>query len=219
MSKIVVVSPHLDDGVFSTGDMLASESNATVVTLFSGMPGQDGVTDYDKMTGFESSYEAMRSRIDEDIQATAALGVAFKHLPFYDSQYKQVNSYAKMKKELANVLYDADVIYFPVGMRHSDHEQARNLVVDYMLQHPNKDYYAYEELPYRIIEPNLAKEIIDDLSEIYGFDFELMNPRKVSSKKILAVHRYKSQMDTGEITPYTVLAPERHWRVIRYEND
>lgn len=219
MSRVVVVSPHLDDGVFSTGDMLAGESNALVLTVFAGVPEKTLQTDYDKSTGFSNSKSAMLSRREEDTQATAALGVEYKHLPFLDGQYNVETDKYEILMEVSKVLDEADVIYMPVGMKHPDHEHTRDFVLAYRLLHQEKLYFLYEELPYRVIEPNLAKEILEEVPIFDTYHLELMNPRKVTNKKILAVSRYRSQMDTGDISPYTVLVPERHWKVTKNEQN
>lgn len=219
LSKIVVVSPHLDDGIFSTGDMLATESNAAVVTIFSGIPRMDTATEYDKATGFTTSQQAMRSRRDEDIQAAHHLGVEFVHFDYLDSQYSDESyDFEDMYKRLELFLKDADVIYSPVGLKHPDHQITRELVLSYMQKNPQKVYFMYEEMPYWVMNPNEAAGVLKEISEVFNVSFEYMNPRKLTSAKIFAVNRYKSQINTGDISPYTLLVPERHWRIINETN-
>ena len=86
--RTLVVSPHLDDAVLSCGEFLSAASDATVVTVFAGMPADCGVsTDYDRQCGFVSAEHAMRTRWQEDRAALATLGVELMHLPCVDSQY------------------------------------------------------------------------------------------------------------------------------------
>lgn len=213
MSRVIVVSPHLDDAVFSAGNILAHETNAKVVTIFAGDIESTGATQYDYAAGFASSAEAMQIRKEEDRRATAALGVQYEHMPFHDVQYGLAQKPTLMKRMLAETLREADVIYGPLGLKHPDHVKARELVINYWLNHREKQLYLYEDLPYRVIEPIDAQNALVALYDAYGIKVEYNTPLPVSQQKVLAVHQYASQMNTGDITPYTVLVPERIWRV------
>jgi LmbE family N-acetylglucosaminyl deacetylase len=84
---IAVVSPHLDDAVFSVGatiaDLRAAGRNVTVVTAFAGNPESDAPpSPWDARCGFTSAAESAATRRDEDRRASALLGVEFEWLPF-----------------------------------------------------------------------------------------------------------------------------------------
>lgn len=215
MSKIAVVSSHLDDGIFSCGDMLSHEKNTFVITVFAGIPKDENIiTDYDLKTGFDSSHNAMIERQGEDIQACCHLGAAFIHLPFYDFQYGLENNVSDIISELS-ILSEYDIIYAPFGVKHPDHIMTNDIVMTVWLSFDVRpDLYLYEELPYRIIEPKESIDRIDEIKKKYGCDLEYKNSYiNPTSDKVFAIHKYKSQLNIGDISAYTVLVPERHWRV------
>ena len=59
----VVISPHLDDAVFSCGDWLATHPGAIVMTVFAGVP-RDGAlhTEWDNRCGFADASHAILAR-------------------------------------------------------------------------------------------------------------------------------------------------------------
>src|SRR4051812_33085440 len=85
---MVVISPHLDDAVFSCGEWLAGHPGATVVTVFAGVPTVgDRLTEWDARCGFGSAAEAVMVRRDEDRRAQALVEADAVWLDFTDSQY------------------------------------------------------------------------------------------------------------------------------------
>lgn len=64
-----VVSPHLDDAVFSCGRFLASRPGAVVCTVFCGAPEPPMQTPWDTSAGHRDWSEAMSARIAEDERA------------------------------------------------------------------------------------------------------------------------------------------------------
>src|SRR4051812_28581985 len=85
---IVVVSPHLDDGVLSCGGLLAGRPRSTVVTVFAGRPETPRpLTPWDAAGGFSPDDDVMAARRQEDTSACAAVGATPVWLPFLDAQY------------------------------------------------------------------------------------------------------------------------------------
>jgi LmbE family N-acetylglucosaminyl deacetylase len=123
--RLVVVSPHLDDGAFSCGSLIAAYAllmPVVVVTVFHG--------------------EAVRR--DEDIAACALLGAEHVHLGLLPGVFDE---------ELRSVLLDSlsstvgdgrDRVVAPVGIRHADHQAVAAACADLA------DVW-YEELPYRVL--------------------------------------------------------------------
>ncbi|MDR5780666.1 PIG-L family deacetylase [Caballeronia sp. LZ065] len=85
--RLLVISPHLDDAVFSCGALLAAGTDALVCTVFAGTPEMPMVTGWDTACGFSDAHQAMEARRAEDIAALEILGARARHLSFLDSQY------------------------------------------------------------------------------------------------------------------------------------
>lgn len=60
---ILIVSPHLDDAVFSCGELMAQHAGAIVVTVFSAAPPAfNHLTAWDATCGFQTTAQAVASR-------------------------------------------------------------------------------------------------------------------------------------------------------------
>src|SRR2546425_11691806 len=72
-AQVLVLSPHLDDAVFSCGGLLAELQDPRVATVFAGFPPPDlPLQDWDAACGFRSGGEAGTAR---PRGGDAALGV------------------------------------------------------------------------------------------------------------------------------------------------
>lgn len=70
-TRLLVVAPHLDDGVLSCGLSLAAHPAAVVCTAFAAPPEENMTTDWDRHAGFADAFEAMQARNAEDLRALA----------------------------------------------------------------------------------------------------------------------------------------------------
>jgi GlcNAc-PI de-N-acetylase len=85
--RLLVISPHFDDAVFSCGAMLAANRDAGVCTVFSGCPESTVSTSWDVQCGFDDASHAMQERILEDDRALKILGSRPARAGFLDAQY------------------------------------------------------------------------------------------------------------------------------------
>ncbi|MCH2488188.1 MAG: PIG-L family deacetylase, partial [Erythrobacter sp.] len=91
MSRVLAISPHLDDAVFSAGGTLAEHAMAgdevTVLTCFTGnVPEPTGFAlacQLDKGLAPDIDYMALRR--DEDHDACAKIGATALHWPFLEA--------------------------------------------------------------------------------------------------------------------------------------
>lgn len=112
MSRLLAVSPHLDDAVFSAGGTLALRAregwDVTVATCFTlTMPDPQGFAlacQLDKGLGPEVDYMALRR--EEDRDACAAIGATARHLPFPEAPHR---GYASARALFAGVRPDDDI--------------------------------------------------------------------------------------------------------------
>ncbi len=153
--RTLVVSAHLDDGILSCGEFLSASRNATVLTVFAGMPGDVGVlTDYDRQCGFASAGQAMHTRREEDRRALSMIGAGIAHLAFKDSQYERLPDVEDMAQVLTGALIHPqwDTVVMPMGLFHCDHERVSDAcmrVARHALASPSKQWILYEDVPYR----------------------------------------------------------------------
>lgn len=195
---MIVLSPHLDDAVWSAHGLL---EGATVVTICAGIPPEDaGPTQFDVRAGFQSGADAVRARRAEDLAAAARVGYTAVHLDVLDSGYGG----GDIAVAAAGVLERAagHTVVGPVGLRHPDHHavaSAFRTVARALDLHA----WMYEDLPYAYVWPeNLAPALT--LAEIG----EVTITRLSAPAKRDAVEEYQSQTKGAHMD--AILAPERY---------
>jgi len=219
---IFVVSPHLDDAVLSVGEWIYRERAAGVhvITLFAKAPTHGRVTPYDEARGFSSSAHAVRARIAEDDAALAALGATPVRFPYLDGQYIDERT-ERTTKEIGDRLaahIDAigGVLLFPLGLMHPDHALARNVALWALAASYERisRAFAYEELPARVLWPELVPAQVAALGAGLDVTPELVAPASevgTRNMKRVAMHHYRSQFD--DLNDPSFYVPERMWRV------
>jgi LmbE family N-acetylglucosaminyl deacetylase len=224
-SRLLVVSPHLDDGVFSCGALLATHPDAAVATVFAAIPPRGFVTGWDARCGFTSSADSQCARLAEDDAALASIDAIPIRLPFFDSQYERPASREAIAAALERIIveYDVAAIAIPLGLFHSDHILTCDAGLAAMARLPERGWFVYEDALYRRID-GLAEQRFAQLREA-GIDAraaEIAAPQGTDARnrdvlKRVAVHHYASQLRA--LRPLgqndDVFAPERYWRLSR----
>ncbi|MXO86530.1 PIG-L family deacetylase [Altererythrobacter aurantiacus] len=168
MTRVLAISPHLDDAVFSAGGCLYCHSEAgdavAVATCFTGNTAEPRgfalACQLDKGLGPEIDYMALRRA--EDQAACAILNVKAIHLDFLEAPHRGYESaealfdgrlltddvVMPLVKELAALVasYRPDLVYGPIGIGgHVDH-----LVVREALEaiSTNQTLILWEDYPY-----------------------------------------------------------------------
>lgn len=122
--SLTIISPHLDDAVFSCGALIAACRNPLVVTVFAGIP-PDGVDapDWDRAAGFSSAQASVHARRQEDARALAMLAAEPVWLDFLDGQYGKRYDPVDIAVRLGRLLamQPHGTIVAPLGLFHSDH--------------------------------------------------------------------------------------------------
>ena len=168
--RVVAVSPHLDDAVFSAGASLSRLSGAghevTVVTCFTAsVPAPTGFAlacQTDKGLAPDVDYMALRRA--EDVRATAVLGAAPVHLPLLEAPHRGYGSAPALFTGVRpddvvwhDVLealrpYDPDLWLAPQGLGgHVDHLQVVRAVA--ALGRPT---LWWRDAPYALRSPGAA---------------------------------------------------------------
>lgn len=217
---MVVISPHLDDAVFSCGSMLAASPGSVVITLFAGTPdGAEQNTDWDRQCGFSSATQAVAHRRQEDEAALSVLEATPVWLPFLDSQYggPQLTP-AQLATPLLSALQDivtrhpGDSVLFPMGLFHDDHLRAHDASVQALSRLSEAPaLLVYEDLPYRdkrgLVQGRLGvlagKGLVATPANL---------PQGEPSRKQHAVKAYGSQLGPlGPLIHHRLAQPERCW--------
>ncbi len=164
----LIISPHLDDAVFSLGGLLALyPKESKVVTIFSGTPQKPISRHWDRVCGFKNSTEAVQKRIEENYNALSMIGIEKKNIinfHFLDKQYRgSFFKKAKFSNDLTDELVSKikDVIsaisghvniFVPLMDHHEDHKIVRDAVRGlYMNDQTLKqkiNLYLYQDMPY-----------------------------------------------------------------------
>lgn len=214
-NMVVCFSPHLDDLLFSAGEYLTRlNEEVQVVTVFAGIPeNKKVITAYDVKSGYETSEKTMIARRQEDIEAWGHFKIKPEHLNFTDSQYGQDNDRIAMREVMRDYIDDDITVLCPLGLLHPDHIMVRELVVE-MYKEMDFNLKFYEELPYRITNPEAVFHTLDNIRDMEGLklnydgyhDFDL-------SKKAPAMLSYKSQLG-GDLNIHNICVAERFWNVV-----
>jgi LmbE family N-acetylglucosaminyl deacetylase len=148
----VVVSPHLDDGVFSLGATIAANAErgvpVRVLTVFGNDPASDApARPWDRACGFDTEGEAASARREEDREACKLVGAVPEWLPFPDAEYADERSETAVWESLAPLLSGADCVFVPgFPLAHSDHLWLTRLVLARSAPHQRVGLYV--EQPY-----------------------------------------------------------------------
>lgn len=145
---VAVLSPHLDDAIFSLGAAIAkTRSEVAVVTVFAGDPESPlPAGEWDARSGFRTAGEAARARRAEDALACRDVGARPVWLPFADPQYPRDDD-ETVWSALEHALAETDTVLVPAfPLTHPDHARLRELVDRKGL--PGRRLGGYVEQPY-----------------------------------------------------------------------
>jgi LmbE family N-acetylglucosaminyl deacetylase len=214
MDGALVVSPHLDDAVFSCGDWLAGHPGALVATVFAGIPhGVTGQTSWDAASGFADARQAVTARRAEDSAALATLSAGAIWLDFLDNQYLDSPCHGALVEALGGVLEGArpGTVLFPAGLFHSDHVRVHAAMLALCRADPQRCWIMYEDALYRRHAGWLQRR----LAALLGAGLcatPVAAPAAAGARKRAALACYRSQLRVlGK--PADLVAPEGYWRL------
>ncbi|CAP42734.1 PIG-L deacetylase family protein [Bordetella petrii] len=218
--RLVVISPHFDDAVFSCGEWLAARPGGTVLTVYSGVPSHTApLPDWDRRCGFERADQAVMARHEENRAAMAVLGARGLGLGLLDDQYQgPANEAGRITGMLAAALTTLRpaVILAPLGLFHRDHLRVSDaaLTVWRLFSTLGSSWLMYEEALYRR-KPGLVQQRLADLQAQHVRATPQAGPRPGGDHKLRAVAAYASQLDALGLTPGQGddAAPECYWRL------
>ncbi len=214
--RIIYLSPHLDDAIFSAGGLIRSQTEAGIAveiwTFMAGFPDDAGLPDFaqamHQIWGFSSGSETVRSRREEDLAAAALVGAKAVHFDFLDCIYRrgkvgqplyssvevpvhpdEADLPAQIAQTMVAWLHPDDTVVCQLAIgRHVDHVIVRQAAE--MLQRPLLTYDA--DIPYLLhhpgeLEPNLLG-LRESLQPVSEGNFKCW---------IAAIECYASQVDSA----------------------
>ena len=199
--RIVVVSPHLDDGVLSLGAAIASWAGvgATVelLTVLACDPDSEAPAGgWDRRGGFATEGDSARARRNEDRRACAVIGATPVWLPFGSVDYERHGDEDDVRREVEDAVAGADVVLLPgFPLTHPDHEWlARTLGSGAVAGRGRLGLYA--EQPYTRREGG-KPEVSASMTGIVG-GHSVFAPVRARPRDRLAkwraIRRYRSQL-------------------------
>lgn len=87
---VEVISPHLDDAAFSSWHQI-EKIGSRVLTVFTGIPDDPTPSKWDLSTGFDSSHDVMRARIQENDKALVISSTEAVNLDYLEREYRDTS--------------------------------------------------------------------------------------------------------------------------------
>jgi GlcNAc-PI de-N-acetylase len=175
---LLLVSPHLDDAVFSCSAVVERSEAVDVLTVFAGSPEPPRQGWWDAETGFSSSAESMPARLREDEDAFAGTPHHRRYLSLLELQYAEGGRSDDEARTIADDVGSwvsenrSGTVALPAGAgcrshplvrrllrllgrpchppRHPDHLFVRDAVLPILQNEPEAKVLLYEELPYHL---------------------------------------------------------------------
>ena len=151
--RVVVVSPHVDDAVFSLGATIARAVRETtaieVLTVFGLDPDSDAPANgWDQRGGFATEGEAATARREEDRRACGIIGAAPSWFTFRGSGYTKERSPEEVWDAVQRAVSGSEAVLVPgFPLTNPDHAWLSELLVSRSL--PCGRTGVYVEQPYR----------------------------------------------------------------------
>lgn len=196
--KVAVVSPHADDAIFSCAEHMLSrdQDSYTIMCPLNGVPVRG------------PGKEKHTTLLEEHAAACRALRVSVIDGPFLDDVYAKDHTDDDLYQWFCQrQLGDYHQVWLPAGIHHPDHVSVRE-AADRALRHVEAPCrrLMYEELPYRVLYPELAVLV----KNMHSTEPDLVgcSPKFLDRKKELC-RMYASQVD--DELERSLYAHERMW--------
>ena len=148
---VVVLSPHLDDALFSLWSVVTGREDVLVVNVCTGIPPPGPVPWWDRVTGATDSAELMRLRLAEDREALALAGREPVGLGLLDAHYGGSSVTAsEVARRTAALVKEASSLYAPAGLGgHADHRATREAAFR-LVEGSGIPVRLYADFPYAV---------------------------------------------------------------------
>ena len=162
--QVAILSPHLDDAVYSLGaaigDGVRRGAQISLVTVFGGDPESTRpASPWDRRLGFRTAGEAAGTRRAEDRRACALVGASPVWLPF-DDEHGTPPEDDELRSSIEQAIREPDLLLVPgYPLGHPDHVRLTQTVLEWR---PAAPLALYAEQPYAAVEgapPSLPVEL------------------------------------------------------------
>jgi LmbE family N-acetylglucosaminyl deacetylase len=218
MNRLIAFSPHYDDAVLSAGQLLIGHHSPWVVTVCTDSPLPDSeLTEYDANCGFTDPADVMPARHQENLKACEIVGAQEFSLGLLDNAYggSPQQDHDTVLHEFFRVwkLDPDDVIVGPLATKHPDHVKVMNACLQTSKRF-GCNLWLYEELPHRVLWPELVTEALIDVRARHAvrLEKEFIGDGMIELKQA-AVACYKSQL--WSLDQRCIFVPERFHKVVR----
>ncbi|ALK30891.1 PIG-L family deacetylase [Burkholderia plantarii] len=219
-APLFVVSPHLDDAVFSCASLVSTRPGTVVCTVFAGTPESPQCRPWDVAAGFADSTAALRERIREDDEALRICGARGVRLPFLDGQYGPSPGVRALARALAAQLARCRgaVPLVPLGLNHPDHRCVADAWLLLARRQRLRTWLVYEEAIHRGVPGVTAARL--RVLERAGWCVTPLDAgwcaarggERARAVRRRAIASYASQLRAfGEARLTDLDAPERYW--------
>lgn len=150
VGTLAVISPHLDDAVYSTWSWMVKAEHVTVISVFAGIPPENmAPSNYDRLTRSSHPAVRMRQRRAEDEEVTSSNGWNSIHLDFLDAPYREGNpSVDELAEAISIAAETTELVLIPSAIgSHVDHILCRDAALSALARRESK-VRLYADLPY-----------------------------------------------------------------------
>lgn len=148
-TNVAILSPHLDDAVFSCWHVLDSEREVAVLNVFAGMPPPGTpLPRWDRITGAHDPVARVRERLAEDRAALALAGRKPTNLQHVEAQYRDEKpTLDEVLPSIREHVAGSEEVLAPAGIgAHSAHLLIRDAAFDIARDGLAVSFYA--DIPY-----------------------------------------------------------------------
>ena len=216
--RLLVISPHLDDAVFSCRSLLRFARDVHVFTIFAGdAPVGAPTTSWDLQCGFSDGTNVMKARRDEDARALAMLGA----VPLWAEELQEGYRVEPVDHERLTALITGMIdtvapthVAFPLGLSHRDHLLVADASAAATRARHEAIPFVYAEQPYAQRKPGIVRQRRGEVSAS-GVELKIEPlPRGARRGDHAALRCYASQLRGLKISALRMgLSRERYWRV------
>lgn len=189
VANVVVISPHLDDAVFSCWHVIGdAQHNVSVVTVFTAAKRRKRGSWDACIDRRVNSEDRARERQAEDRVALSVAARVPVHLPLYDSQFGST-PLSRVVDALAQHVQSADAVYAPLAIWNHDHVLVREAVCR-IRGRP----CFYLDYPYALVYPTRPLDTVPALLDGYRSQDVVLTDDEVS-RKLAACHAYSGELE------------------------
>ncbi len=218
IGRLLVISPHLDDAVFSCEALLKFARDVHVLTIFGGDAPLDApISDWDLQCGFSAGSNVMQARRTEDARAFAEVGA----IPMWGEELQEGYRVEPADQDrLSSLIIDTidsvapTHVLFPLGLSHHDHLMVAAACGVAVRARQLSNSFVYADRPYAQRRPGIVRTRRSELRASGAVLATESLPRAARRGDRAAIRCYGSQLRGLKMSAFRMgLFRERYWRI------